>query len=81
MRVIVGSIYQSQLVAARERNIPHAPYVRNRFRVRRDHILEDAFDQLNALTEEDLRGLVIFLFLYLAVLNYINYYVESLIKD
>nr|XP_027118125.1 E3 ubiquitin-protein ligase UPL6-like [Coffea arabica] len=53
-----AKIFASQLVAARERNIPHVPYVRNRFRVRRDHILEDAFDQLNALTEEDLRGLI-----------------------
>ncbi|XXG80443.1 hypothetical protein AAC387_Pa09g1306 [Persea americana] len=51
-------IFTSQLAAARQRNGPHAPYTRNRFRIRRDHIFEDAFNQLSALSEEDLRGMI-----------------------
>lgn len=43
----------------RQRDGSHAVLTRNRFRIRRDHILEDAFSQLNALSEEDLRGSVI----------------------
>ncbi|XP_057471946.1 uncharacterized protein LOC130760578 [Actinidia eriantha] len=31
-------------------------YHKNQFRIRRDHILEDAFSQLSVLSEEDLRG-------------------------
>lgn len=81
MSIIVHSDYQSQLAAARERNVPHVPFVRNRFRVRRDHILEDAFEQLNALSEEDLRGLVMFLFSCLVALNHIIFYFESLSKN
>ncbi|XP_028080491.1 E3 ubiquitin-protein ligase UPL6-like isoform X1 [Camellia sinensis] len=49
-------IFTSQLAAARQRHGPHAVFTRNRFRIRRDHILEDAFSQLSALSEEDLRG-------------------------
>ncbi|RVW71614.1 E3 ubiquitin-protein ligase UPL6 [Vitis vinifera] len=33
-------------------------FTRNRFRIRRDHILEDAFNQLSVLSEDDLRGLI-----------------------
>lgn len=49
-------IFASQLAAVRQRDGSHAVLTRNRFRIRRDHILEDAFSQLNALSEEDLRG-------------------------
>ncbi|XP_058212295.1 E3 ubiquitin-protein ligase UPL6 isoform X2 [Rhododendron vialii] len=49
-------IFASQLAAVRQRDGSHAGLTRNRFRIRRDHILEDAFSQLNALSEEDLRG-------------------------
>ncbi|KAL7178360.1 hypothetical protein ACSBR2_031501 [Camellia fascicularis] len=49
-------IFTSQLAAARQRHGPHAVFTRNRFRIRRDHILEDAFSQLSALSKEDLRG-------------------------
>ena len=31
----------------------------NRFRIRRDHILDDAYNQMSALSEDDLRGPVI----------------------
>ncbi|CAL5412978.1 unnamed protein product [Camellia sinensis] len=44
------------LAAARQRHGPHAVFTRNRFRIRRDHILEDAFSQLSALSKGDLRG-------------------------
>ncbi|KAL0305261.1 UNVERIFIED_CONTAM: E3 ubiquitin-protein ligase UPL6 [Sesamum angustifolium] len=49
---------QSQLATMKERNSAHAIFTRNRFKIRRDHILEDAFSQLNALAEEDLRGVI-----------------------
>ncbi|XP_050375233.1 E3 ubiquitin-protein ligase UPL6 [Argentina anserina] len=49
-------IFTSQLAAARERHESHSVYTRNRFRIRRDHILEDAYNQMSALSEEDLRG-------------------------
>lgn len=50
---------QLQLAAMKERNNAHAIFTRNRFKIRRNNILEDAFSQLNALAEEDLRGVVI----------------------
>lgn len=50
-------IFTSQLAAVRERDGSHV-YARNRFRIRRDHILEDAFNQMSALSEEELRGLI-----------------------
>ncbi|MCD9644904.1 E3 ubiquitin-protein ligase upl6 [Datura stramonium] len=53
-----AKIFTSQLAAARERNGSQGLFARHRFRIRRDHILEDAFNQLNALSEEDLRGLI-----------------------
>ncbi|XP_052208292.1 E3 ubiquitin-protein ligase UPL6-like isoform X2 [Diospyros lotus] len=49
-------IFTVQLAAVRQRHGSHAMFARNRFRIRRDHILEDAFSQLSALSEEDLRG-------------------------
>ncbi|CAK9328904.1 unnamed protein product [Citrullus colocynthis] len=49
-------IFTSQLAAARQRNGSHAVFARNRFRIRRNHILEDAFSQMSALSEDDLRG-------------------------
>jgi len=52
--------HQSQLAAARQRNGSHAVFTRNRFRIRRDHILEDAYNSMSQLSEEDLRGLVMF---------------------
>lgn len=50
---------QSQLAAARQRHGSQAVFTRNRFRIRRDHILEDAYNQMSQLSEDDLRGLVI----------------------
>ncbi|KAA8531179.1 hypothetical protein F0562_005907 [Nyssa sinensis] len=51
-------IFTSQLTAVRQRLGSNAVFTRNRFRIRRDHILEDAFNQLSALSEEDLRGVI-----------------------
>ncbi|KAK4425990.1 E3 ubiquitin-protein ligase UPL6 [Sesamum alatum] len=53
-----AKIFNSQLATTKERNSAHAIFTRNRFKIRRDHILEDAFSQLNALAEEDLRGVI-----------------------
>ncbi|KAJ8573968.1 hypothetical protein K7X08_010479 [Anisodus acutangulus] len=53
-----AKIFTAQLAAARERNGSQGLFARHRFRIRRDQILEDAFNQLNALSEEDLRGLI-----------------------
>jgi hypothetical protein len=52
--------HQSQLAAARQRQGSQAVFTRNRFRIRRDHILEDAYNQMSQLSEDDLRGLVMF---------------------
>ncbi|XP_074348317.1 E3 ubiquitin-protein ligase UPL6 isoform X2 [Apium graveolens] len=49
-------IFTSQLAAAKETSSSHAVFTRNRFRIRRDHILEDAFSQLSSLSEEDLKA-------------------------
>ncbi|GKV52758.1 hypothetical protein SLEP1_g59326 [Rubroshorea leprosula] len=51
-------IFTSQLAAVRKRHGAHGVSARNRFRIRRDHILEDAYSQMSALSEEDLRGLI-----------------------
>ncbi|AES64909.2 putative aminoacyltransferase, E1 ubiquitin-activating enzyme [Medicago truncatula] len=51
-------IFTSQLAAARQRNGSHAVFTRNRFRIRRDHILEDAYNSMSQLSEDDLRGLI-----------------------
>lgn len=77
---LLNSSYQSQLGAARDRGLHHIAYARNRLRVRRDRILEDAFNQLNVLAEEELRGPVIFfIFVFNSSKLYI-YYFESLSK-
>ncbi|KAJ8435762.1 hypothetical protein Cgig2_003184 [Carnegiea gigantea] len=47
---------KSQLAAARKRDGSHAVFTRNRLKIRRGHILEDAFNQLSTLSEDDLRG-------------------------
>ncbi|XP_031745514.1 E3 ubiquitin-protein ligase UPL6-like [Cucumis sativus] len=49
-------IFTTQLAAARQRNGSLAVFARNRFRIRRNHILEDAFSQMSALSEVDLQG-------------------------
>ncbi|KAL9240764.1 hypothetical protein vseg_014947 [Gypsophila vaccaria] len=49
-------IFASQLATARKRDGSHGVFTRNRLKIRRDHILEDAFTQLSTLSEEDLRG-------------------------
>ncbi|WCJ23245.1 E3 ubiquitin-protein ligase UPL6 [Euphorbia peplus] len=51
-------IFNSQLLTARQREGPQSVFTRNRFRIRRDHILEDAYNQMSALSEDDLRGLI-----------------------
>ncbi|XWS53476.1 hypothetical protein CRYUN_Cryun10bG0004400 [Craigia yunnanensis] len=51
-------IFTSQLASVRQRQGAHGVFTRNRFRIRRDHILEDAYNQMSALCEEDLRGLI-----------------------
>lgn len=49
-------VFASQLAAARKRDGSHAVFTRNRLKIRRGHILEDAFNQLSTLSEDDLRG-------------------------
>ncbi|XWS08452.1 hypothetical protein CRYUN_Cryun40dG0003700 [Craigia yunnanensis] len=51
-------IFTSQLASVRQRQGAHGVFTRNRLRIRRDHILEDAYNQMRALSEEDLRGLI-----------------------
>ncbi|CAN1806313.1 E3 ubiquitin-protein ligase UPL6 [Linum perenne] len=51
-------IFNSQLMTIKQRHGPQGVFTRNRFRIRRDHILEDAYNQMSALSEEDLRGLI-----------------------
>ncbi|KAG9136757.1 hypothetical protein Leryth_004517 [Lithospermum erythrorhizon] len=51
-----AKIFTSQLTAAKAEQGAHSVFSRTRFRIRRDRILEDSFDQLNTLSEEDLRG-------------------------
>ncbi|KAI6685132.1 hypothetical protein NL676_031045 [Syzygium grande] len=51
-------IFASQLAAYRQKHGSQSVFPRNRFRIRRDHILEDAYNQMSALSEEDLRGLI-----------------------
>lgn len=57
--MIFSIFYQSQLAVAKEITGSHAVFTRNRFRIRRDHILEDAYSQLSTLSEEDLKAAVI----------------------
>ncbi|XP_022723156.1 E3 ubiquitin-protein ligase UPL6-like isoform X2 [Durio zibethinus] len=49
-------IFTSQLESVRQTQGAHGVFAGNRFRIRRDHILEDAYNQMSALSEEDLRG-------------------------
>lgn len=49
-------IFSSHLADSRQRNGAHPAFHRHRFKIRRNHILEDAFNQLSRLSEEDLRG-------------------------
>lgn len=51
-------IFTSQLTAVRQRHGSNSVFTRNRFRIRRDHILEDAYNQMSALSEDDLRGVI-----------------------
>ncbi|TKY54285.1 E3 ubiquitin-protein ligase UPL6 [Spatholobus suberectus] len=51
-------IFSSQLAAVRQRHGSQAVFTRNRFRIKRDHILEDAYNQMSQLTEDNLRGLI-----------------------
>ncbi|KAK7317862.1 hypothetical protein RJT34_02438 [Clitoria ternatea] len=46
------------LATARQRHGSWAVFTRNRFKIRRDHILEDAYDLMSQLSEDDLRGLI-----------------------
>ncbi|KAJ6844211.1 E3 ubiquitin-protein ligase UPL6 isoform X1 [Iris pallida] len=49
-------IFTSQLAASRHGAGGHPIIGRQRFKIRRNHVLEDAFNQLTALSEDDLRG-------------------------
>ncbi|KAM0043757.1 putative ubiquitin-protein ligase E3B/C [Helianthus debilis subsp. tardiflorus] len=51
-------LFTSQLAAIKERHGSHSLFNRSSFKIRRDHILEDAFSQLSTLAEEDLRGVI-----------------------
>ncbi|XP_019419938.1 PREDICTED: E3 ubiquitin-protein ligase UPL6-like isoform X2 [Lupinus angustifolius] len=51
-------IFTSQLAAVRQRHGSQSAFTRNRFKIRRDHILEDAYNQMSQLPESDLRGLI-----------------------
>ncbi|KAK1277859.1 E3 ubiquitin-protein ligase UPL6 [Acorus gramineus] len=48
-------IFTSWLAACKQRDRGLIGYTHHRFRIRRDRIFEDAFSQLGALSEEDLR--------------------------
>ena len=47
---------QSELVASRQRSGAHPGLTRLTFKIRRNRVLEDAFEQLSTLSEDDLRG-------------------------
>ncbi|XP_019096388.1 PREDICTED: E3 ubiquitin-protein ligase UPL6-like [Camelina sativa] len=49
-------IFTTQLATARQSHGSQGIFSRNRFRIRRDHILEDAYNQMSQLSEDDLRG-------------------------
>ncbi|XP_071706652.1 E3 ubiquitin-protein ligase UPL6 [Rutidosis leptorrhynchoides] len=51
-------LFTSRLAAIKDRPGSHALFNRSSFKIRRDHILEDAFSQLSTLPEEDLRGVI-----------------------
>nr|CAB3464020.1 unnamed protein product [Digitaria exilis] len=48
-------IFTSQLASSRQ-SASHSAFTRHRFKIRRNRLLEDAFDQLSMLSEEDLKG-------------------------
>ncbi|KAL6608257.1 hypothetical protein ACP70R_041320 [Stipagrostis hirtigluma subsp. patula] len=48
-------IFTSQLTNSRQ-STSHSALTRQRFKIRRSRLLEDAFDQLSLLSEEDLKG-------------------------
>lgn len=72
------NLQQSHLAAIKERPRSHAIFTPNRFRIRRDHILEDAFNQLSALPEEDLRGVVISL---LCIIDFRSHLYSCIVID
>ncbi|KAJ4796995.1 ubiquitin protein ligase 6 [Rhynchospora pubera] len=49
-------IFQSHLDACKQRSGFHQPLTNHRLKIRRNRILDDAFSQLSAFTEEDLRN-------------------------
>ncbi|CAN6991148.1 unnamed protein product [Brassica rapa subsp. trilocularis] len=49
-------IFTTQLATARQSHGSEEIFAGNRFRIRRDHILDDAYNQMSALSEDDLRG-------------------------
>ncbi|CAA7388281.1 unnamed protein product [Spirodela intermedia] len=56
-------LFTSQLVAARQRNADQFAFPRNQFRIRRNRIFEDGFNQLTRLTEEELKGMIRIIFI------------------
>ncbi|XP_020230204.1 E3 ubiquitin-protein ligase UPL6 isoform X2 [Cajanus cajan] len=51
-------ILSSQLAAVRQRHGSEAVFTRNQFRIKRERILEDAYDQMSQLSELNLQGLI-----------------------
>ncbi|CAH8366671.1 unnamed protein product [Eruca vesicaria subsp. sativa] len=49
-------IFTTQLATARQSHGSEETFARNLFRIRRDHILDDAYNQMSALSEDGLRG-------------------------
>lgn len=57
--VIFGGYLQSHIATARAESGPHNHLGRIRIKIRRDHITEDAFSQLNEVSADALKGTVI----------------------
>lgn len=76
LTIVYLLFHQSQLAAVRHRHGSQAVFTRNRFRIRRDHILEDAYNQMSQLSEDDLRGVVMYFLR--PILSFINH---SLLTD
>ncbi|CAH9080391.1 unnamed protein product [Cuscuta europaea] len=53
-----AQIFTSKLASSRERTGNQAVFPRHRLRIRRDHILEDAFNQMKELSDDDHHGLI-----------------------
>ncbi|CAH8374357.1 unnamed protein product [Eruca vesicaria subsp. sativa] len=49
-------IFTIQLATARQSHGSEETFARNLFRIRRDHILDDAYNKMSALSEDGLRG-------------------------